>query len=96
MHAHVLPRRGRTEIVGRHGDALKIRVAAPPVDGRANTACAELVAEVLGVRPADVELVSGRTSRAKRFRVRGVDAARASAALDRALRSPDPRAGHRR
>ena len=75
MHVHVLPRAGRTEIVGRHGDALKVRVAAPPVDGRATDAARTALAAALGVPPAAVTVVAGERSRLKRLRVAGLDAA---------------------
>jgi hypothetical protein len=92
---HVQPGAGRTSVVGRHGDALKLRVAAPPVDDRANTAAAGLLAEVLGVKAADVELVSGQRSRMKRFRVRGLDHDEAleliEHALDDATTPPGPK-----
>jgi hypothetical protein len=80
-------------VVGRHGDALRLKVAAPPVDGRANDACVMLLAELFGVRRADVELISGRASRSKRFRVGGVTAAEACRILENAVggqgRRPD-------
>jgi uncharacterized protein (TIGR00251 family) len=75
IHVHVQPRAGRTEIVGRHGNALKIRVTAPPVDGRATDAAARVLAGALGVAVRDVRLESGAASRLKRFRVVGVPAA---------------------
>jgi uncharacterized protein (TIGR00251 family) len=74
LRIHVQPGAGRSAVVGRHGDALKIRVAAPPVEGRANEAAQALLAEVLGVSKADVELTSGQSSRTKRFRLNGLDA----------------------
>lgn len=74
MHVHVLPRSGRTEIVGPHGDALKVRVAAPPVDGRATEAARVALADALGVAPATVTVVSGERSRLKRLRVDGIGA----------------------
>ncbi|MDQ3943970.1 MAG: DUF167 family protein [Actinomycetota bacterium] len=74
LHVHVQPGAGRSAVVGRHGDALKVRVAAPPVEGRANEATLALLAEALGVAASDVELTSGPTSRSKRFRLRGLDA----------------------
>lgn len=77
VHVHVLPRSGRTEIAGRHGDALKVRVAAPPVDGRATDAARIALAAALGVAPAAVTIVSGERSRLKRLRVAGLDAATA-------------------
>ena len=73
LRLHVQPGAGRTAVQGRHGDALKVRVAAPPEKGRANDACTALVAELADVKPAAVELVAGATSRAKRFRVAGVE-----------------------
>ncbi|MGH9041422.1 MAG: DUF167 domain-containing protein, partial [Acidimicrobiia bacterium] len=75
LHVHVQPGAGRSAVVGRHGDALKVRVAAPPVEGRANEATEALLAEALGVDRADVELTGGATSRTKRYRLRGVDVA---------------------
>jgi hypothetical protein len=85
LHVHVQPGAGRSAVVGRHGDALKVRVAAPPVEGRANEATQALLAEALGVDRADVELTSGTTSRSKRFRLRGVDAAEVDKRLRVAL-----------
>jgi uncharacterized protein (TIGR00251 family) len=85
LHVHVQPRAGRTAVVGRHGDAVKLRVAAPPVDDRANTAVVELLAELFGVKAAGVELVSGATSRVKRFRIRGADLETLDARLDAAV-----------
>jgi uncharacterized protein (TIGR00251 family) len=94
LAVHVQPRAGRTALVGRHGDALKVRVAAPPVDDRANIAAAELLADVLGVAKGDVELVTGARSRLKRFRVRGVErdtvVERLERALDDAAAPPGP------
>ncbi len=52
-----------------HGEALKIRLAAPPVEGKANEALVRFIAERLGLRRAEVELVRGETSREKTVRV---------------------------
>jgi uncharacterized protein len=73
LRVHVNPGAGRTAVVGRHGDALKLRVAAPPKGGRANEAVAGLLATTLGVARDKVSLTSGATSRSKRFRVEEVD-----------------------
>ena len=73
VRLHVHPGAGRTAVVGRHGDALKVKVGAPPTEGRANAACVTLVAETLGVAEAQVELTAGGSSRSKRVRVRGID-----------------------
>ncbi|MBK9148530.1 MAG: YggU family protein [Flavobacteriales bacterium] len=68
---HVQPGAKRTEVAGTHGDALKIRLAAPPVDGKANEALLSYLAEQFGVPKRQVELVSGHASRRKVVRVIG-------------------------
>jgi uncharacterized protein (TIGR00251 family) len=68
----VVPRASRNEIVGVHGDALKIRLTAPPVEGRANEALITFLAQRLGVRKSQVEIVVGATSRHKILRVIGL------------------------
>jgi uncharacterized protein len=73
LRVHVQPGAGRTEVVGRYGDALKVKVAAPPEGGRANEAVAQLLAATLGVAPSNVTLASGEASRAKRFRIGPVE-----------------------
>jgi uncharacterized protein (TIGR00251 family) len=78
---HIQPGAKKTEVCGLHGDALKIRLAAPPVDGKANDALIEFLARTLGVPRSCVELLSGQTSRAKRLRIDGIDAARAISVL---------------
>jgi uncharacterized protein (TIGR00251 family) len=71
IDVHAQPGARRTEVAGVHGEALKIRVAAPPLEDRANEALAAFIAERLGVPRRDVALVSGGKSRAKRFSVPG-------------------------
>src|SRR5947207_6176918 len=73
LRLHVQPGAGRTAVVGRHGDALKVRVAAPPEGGRANAAVITLVATTLGVKEDQVELTSGESSRSKRVKVTGAE-----------------------
>jgi uncharacterized protein (TIGR00251 family) len=87
LGVHVQPGAGRSAVVGRHGDALKVRVAAAPEGGRANEATAALLAETFGVKPSAVELVAGATSRSKRFRVSGVDVDEFRRQLERAVAS---------
>jgi len=62
---HIQPGAKKTEVCGLHGDALKLRLAAPPVDGKANAALLAFVAELLGVAKSRVTLKSGQTSRRK-------------------------------
>lgn len=69
---HIQPGAKKTEVAGPHGDALKIRLAAPPVDGKANECLLAFVAERLGVPKARVSLVSGQTSRSKRVAVASI------------------------
>ena len=87
LRLHVQPGAGRSAVVGRHGDALKVRVAAPPTGGRANDAVLEMLATTLGAKPADVELVGGASSRTKRIRVKGVEVADLERRLETAIAS---------
>lgn len=75
VSVHVQPRAARTEIAGVHGDALKVRLNAPPVDGAANEALVEFLAATFGVARRAVRVVGGLTSRAKLVELDGVDAA---------------------
>ena len=72
LSLHIQPRAGRTEVVGPHGNALKIRLAAPPVDGEANEELVGFLAKTLGVAKRAVSIESGGTGRKKRVRVMGV------------------------
>lgn len=71
IRVHVQPRASRSEVVGTHGVALKVRLLAPPVDGAANDALASLLSERLGVPRRAVRIVSGATSRAKTVEIDG-------------------------
>jgi uncharacterized protein (TIGR00251 family) len=68
----VVPRASRNQIVGVEGGALKIKLIAPPVEGAANAALIEFVAEWLGVRRSAVSLVSGDKARNKLVKVNGL------------------------
>jgi uncharacterized protein (TIGR00251 family) len=70
----VSPGAARTELVGRHGDGWRARIAAPPERGRANRALVELIAEAARVRRDRVILVGGAGSRRKVLEVEGLDA----------------------
>jgi uncharacterized protein (TIGR00251 family) len=68
---HAQPGAKRTEVAGLHGNALRIRIAAPALEDRANAALVELIAKRLGVAKRDVKIASGEKSREKRVEVRG-------------------------
>lgn len=83
VHVKAVPGAKRDEAAGvlalPDGVRLKVRISAPPEGGKANRAIAALLARALGVRAADVELISGPSNPQKTFRVRGVAAERARA-----------------
>lgn len=66
---HIQPGAKKTEVCGEHGEALKIRLAAPPVDGKANAALLAYLAKTLGLPKSAVRLKTGDTSRQKRVEV---------------------------
>ena len=78
---HIQPGAKKTEVAGEHGDALKIRLAAPPVDGKANTALIAFVADRLGLAKSAVSLKSGQTSRRKVLEVTAAPADKAERLL---------------
>ena len=65
----VIPRASKSEIVGEHGGALKVRLAAPPVDGEANEELVKLLAKEFAVAKNDVRILSGHTSKTKQVSV---------------------------
>jgi uncharacterized protein len=77
----VVPRAPRTELAGRHGRTLKLKVHAPPVEGAANDAVRRFLADRLGVRASEVELLQGERSRDKVVLVRGITGGALTSAL---------------
>ncbi len=73
LRVHLQPRAKRNEIVGIHGDSIKIRLKAPPVDGKANEEARRFLAKVLGIKRQQVILRAGTTSRSKSFLIKDVD-----------------------
>ena len=69
LDLHVQPRAAKDEIVGYHGDRLKVRITAPPVDGNANQHLIAFLAAVFQVPKRDVVLLSGESGRDKRVRI---------------------------
>jgi len=84
LRLRVVPGSGRSRIVGRHGAAWKVRVAAAPERGKANEAVVRLLADALDVRGGSIELLTGRASRDKVVVVEGLSAPTAEARLDAA------------
>ena len=75
----------RNGVQGEQAGALKVAVTAPPQDGRANKALAQALREALGVKRSQVELLSGETSRDKRFLIRGLTKTELEARLTRVV-----------
>jgi hypothetical protein len=81
IKVRVIPRAARSGVAGTRGDRLLVRLHAPPVDGAANTALVEVLADALGVPRRAVSIASGQTSREKEIRVAGLDPATARSRL---------------
>jgi len=81
LSVHVQPRASRTRIAGLHGDALKLCITTPPVDGKANAAVIEFLARLFKIPKTAVTLASGEVSRDKRIILAGVSAAQAEVVL---------------
>jgi uncharacterized protein (TIGR00251 family) len=78
---HAQPGAGRCQLNGRHGDTLRVKVGAPPVDGRANDALVAFLAEILGLPRRAVTLERGSTSRFKRISAVGISVTEARTRL---------------
>ncbi len=65
-----VPRSSKNQIVGRHGDALKVKLKAPPVDGAANKMCVSFLAKTFQMPKTDLEIISGQSSRQKQVMAR--------------------------
>ena len=81
----VQPRASRDQLVGVLGDALKVRLAAPPVEGAANAACCAYFAKLCSLPKGRVTLVAGETSRHKRLLLEGAEPAAVAAAIEAVL-----------
>jgi uncharacterized protein (TIGR00251 family) len=81
LSVHVVPRARRDTVDGMYGDAIRIRLAAPPVEGRANAALLRFLCRKLGVSRAAADLRTGRASRHKLVWIEGVTRAAAERAL---------------
>lgn len=81
LTVHIQPKASTTECVGLHGAAIKIRIAAPPIDGAANSELIRFLARTLSIPLAAVHIESGASGRHKRVRLQGVTAAHVTARL---------------
>lgn len=81
LSVHVQPKASRTRIAGFHGDAVKLCITSPPVDGKANAAVIEFFAKLFKIPKAAVSIASGETSRDKRLVLAGISAAQAETVL---------------
>ena len=72
LKLHVTPRGSKNEITGWRGDVLCLKLTAPPVEGAANAAVVKFIADALGMRKSQVELVSGEKSREKTVKISGL------------------------
>lgn len=89
LEVHVQPGASRTVVVGRHGDRLKIKVASPPVDDRANAELCRHLAELFDLPKGRVQVAAGARGRQKRLVVHGLSPAAARQALARVLGQED-------
>ena len=69
---YVQPRSSKNQVVGLHGDSLKVKLTSPPVEGAANKCCCDYLAKLFRLAKSDVELVSGDKARQKRVLLRGL------------------------
>jgi uncharacterized protein (TIGR00251 family) len=83
LNVRVIPRASKSGIEGTRGDALLVRLHAPPVEGAANAELIRVIAATLDVPPRSVSIIAGEHSRQKRVRVAGIDAATATSKLRR-------------
>ena len=81
LKLRIVPNAKRNEVVGEHGEAVKIKVAAPALEGKANEALLEFLAEKLRLHRRDVALITGEKSRDKRIEIATLDEAEARARL---------------
>ena len=71
LRVHCQPRASKTEIVGLHGDVLKVRLVAPPVEGQANIELRQFLAQYFGVLRQEVQILSGKRGKQKRVLIKG-------------------------
>ena len=73
FNIRVVPRSSKSELAGIQEDALKVKITAPPVEGKANEECIKLIADKLGVRKSRVAIIAGHKSKRKIIAVSGLE-----------------------
>ena len=87
LRVHVTPRASKNEPVGWREEALSVRLTAPPVEGAANKACVDFIAELLGLKRSQVRIVSGEKSRDKVLEIEGLTDSEVRSRVDAASRA---------
>lgn len=87
LNVHAQPGARREGVTGEHAGALRVAVNAPPDKGKANAAILKVLAEALGLKPTQIELIAGETSRRKRVLLAGLSVEDASRRIEAALAS---------
>ncbi len=82
LNVLIQPRSSKAEIVGLHGETLKIKLTSPPVEGAANEQCRSLLSKVLKVPKKNIEIVSGLKSRTKKLKIKNISRSDAEKALN--------------
>jgi len=72
FNIRVIPRASRCELAGVQGDALKIRITAPPVEGAANKECIKFLSDMLGVKKSQIKIIAGHKSKNKKVSISGI------------------------
>jgi len=73
FNIRVIPRASRCELAGVQGDALKIRITAPPVEGAANKECIRFLSDILGVKKSQIKIIAGHRSKNKKVSISGIN-----------------------
>ena len=84
---HIQPRASKNEVVGEQGEALKVRLTSPPVEGAANKLCCSFIAKLCGVPKRDVAIISGDKSRHKRVKISGRSADSVQKLFEQAMKA---------
>jgi uncharacterized protein (TIGR00251 family) len=84
LSVHVIPKSKKEGLAGQHGDSIKLKVNAPPVEGAANKAVVKFLAKLFGVPKSSIEIIRGETGREKQVLIRGLGLEEAEEILSKA------------